>query len=555
MAVLAFFGLVLVTMPLSPVSAAGTSGAATSAAPTLTGVSLSLGFSPDSLYPVSQGTPVYTGGDTLWALSGYNYSVPISLSAPGPAGAVTSLSLPPGSITPVITFADKDTDGVWNMTLQTNPGPVVVPVRFVNLAAHPVSLGPLSYALDGGNLSISTEASLGDSYDQEVCAAGSAALSGVVVPVPAPTGDAGNVTLVPGSTFNLLASGNFTKPVSFWFELYQPYALDVASANSLVVNDLLVATSSTVSITSPGTQNTTVAWSTAMRTGRYDATEYFQTTTGLQVVQSRILILNSSSWISLTNDCLPQPVTSAGISYSTSLNTGQQNWPKTVYIMYRTFGVEGVASYPVSAGVSRISFVASPWNGTISDMTVGVSPQSGVQTSQDGSSLFVVADDYPVDLSYSIGIGGENVISHASASVPTGGLSLTASVSLAKLTVNVVSNKPSQTELVVTSPGGLKISTGLSGGKQTASFLVPTGSYSLSATQAGSVETSKVSLTDGTAAQVALNFNAFTGLEILLVVTAASGVAANVLIRIHRWRGISSKVKPKRADTRGRLPA
>ena len=44
----------------------------------------------------------------------------------------------------------------------------------MNLADHrPVLLGPLQYSLDGGNLSISAQAHLGDSYDQEVCAAGS----------------------------------------------------------------------------------------------------------------------------------------------------------------------------------------------------------------------------------------------------------------------------------------------------------------------------------------------------------------------------------------------
>ena len=210
--------------------------------------------------------------------------------------------------------------------------------------------------------------------------------------LPAGLGDVGNVTIVPGNPVSIDASGkNITKPFSFWFELYHPYALDVTTANSLVVNDLDAASSQPVTFSGSGNASTTLAWSLPMREGRYELRAYFQNSTTLQVVQSNLLILTSSSWVSLTNACLPRTVTNPAVSYSASLMRGQQNWPSTIYIMYRALGVEGVASYPLKANLSSVSFISSPWNQTLTDVKVNVSPVPGVQTSQDGSSLFVLS--------------------------------------------------------------------------------------------------------------------------------------------------------------------
>src|SRR5580658_10301214 len=67
-------GLLIAILPLEsdPVPAASA---------VTTPIPLSLGFSPSALYTVADGIPVYTVGETIWALSDYNYSVPLSLTS------------------------------------------------------------------------------------------------------------------------------------------------------------------------------------------------------------------------------------------------------------------------------------------------------------------------------------------------------------------------------------------------------------------------------------------------------------------------------------------
>lgn len=518
-------------------------------------VQLSMGFSPSTLTPVSQGVPVYTVGETIWALSGYGYPVPVSVTSVRPSGVlvsyiVSSDLLEPGVVSPVYTFGPGDLDGLWNVTLVTFDGSLSVPVRFVNLADHQASLGALSYALDGGNLSISSQAVLGDSYDQQVCAAGLDTLSGVGVSFPAGMQPSGNVTLAPSINSTLVrAEGNITRPFSFWFELYHPYSLDVTSANSLVASNLLAASSQPVAFTSPGASNSTLRWSAPMRDGRYDLRAYFRDSSGLQLVESSLLVVNGTTWVSLTNQCAPEQVTSKAVSYSESLARGPETWPKTIYFMYRSYGVEAVASYPVDASLASIKFLATPWNQTLPDLKVNVSPSEGVvQTSQAGSTLYVLASSYPVSIQYSVDIsGGVGFEQGSSVTVPISYSTKTLALNLAKLTVYVVSDQSSPTNLEVTGPRGLNIAGGLTGTNQTMSFVLPPGTYSVTATQAGNTQAAQVALTDGLVSVVTLNFNTLVSFEIILVVTAVIAAVANVMVFLLRGRGIAPRLAGRKS--------
>jgi hypothetical protein len=543
-ALLLLVGLLLAMVPLGTASAATNSSSVS--APS--SPQLSLGFSPSTLSPVSGGVPVYTVGDTIWALSSYNSTVSVSVTS-ADSRVVVGTVMNPHVITPLYTFKASDTDGVWNLTVGVPQGvapTAPVSVRFVNLADHPVSLSPLLYSLDGGNMSISTQANLGDSYDQEVCAAGSA---GVSLALPRDMNESGSIALNPGSPFGITVHGQVNESFSFWFELYHPYALDVISANSLVANDLLAAElqpvtfAQSVAFNSTVSANTTLTLNVPLREGRYEMRAYFQNSTNLEVVQSRVLVLNDSSWVSLSSSCLPQTVQSQNISYSASLTHGEASWPRTLYLMYRTFGVEAVASYPVNANLSSVNFVASPWNASLQDLTVNVFPAPGItQTSQDGSSLFVLASQYPVKLSYSLDIGGGVGLVTGSVTVNGRDSVLTNTISLAELTVHVLSDQSSPGTLDVTGPQGLSISTGAVGSNDTSSFLLPTGTYTVTATQAGSTESAQVGLTDGLASAVTLNFNTFLTFEIILVVTAVMAAVANLAIWVFSSRGLRGRM-------------
>lgn len=534
-ATLSLLGLLLAVTAFQPGGAALVSAASnspTSAPP------LSLGFGPSSLVPVSSGTPVYTVGETIWAESGYNYSLALSLESAASSAVVAEVNLEPQLVTPIHTFTPADADGVWNITLESAQGPVVVPVRFVNLADHrPVLLGPLQYSLHGGNLSISAQANLEDFYDQEVCAAGVPSELPVVMALPRDMGDLGSIALTPGNPLGVSTLGELSAPFSFWIELYHTYALD-EGGNNLAAYSLMAAESQPIDISSLGPATTTLTLNAPLRAGRYDLRAYFQNSTNLEVFQTEVLILNDSSWVSLSSACLPQELQSSTISYSGSLTTGQANWPRTLYYMYRTFGVEAVVAYPVRANISSVNFEASPWSEPVEDAKVSLTPSSEVLgTSQEGSSLFVLTSEYPAQLNYSLGIGGSPELARGAVTIDGRYATQTVEVSLAQLTVHLVGGQGSPITLDVTGSHGAIITGRPVGGNLTASLYLPTGSYTVTASQAGQSQSAQVGLTDGVASAVTLNFSAFTGLETVLVVAAAIAAVLNVLVWRLRARG------------------
>ncbi|HKT21977.1 MAG TPA: hypothetical protein VJR06_05130, partial [Nitrososphaerales archaeon] len=342
---LCLLGAISAVQPLPAASAAAS-----------TSPSVSLGFGPSALFPAAGGAPVYTVGETLWVESNYTYAVPLTLTPGGSSSSVVAqTTLEPETVVPVYTFAPSDPEGVWNITLQTDQAKLSVPVRLVNLADHrPLLSGGLQYGLDGGNLSISAQANLAGFYDTEACAVGSAPQP-VNVALPRQMGDYGNITLGPGAPLGVSTLGVINESVSFWLELYQSYSLDSGGTN-LVAPDLLAARSIPVDITTNGPMNTTLAWNAPLRAGRYDLRSYFENSTGIAVFQTRVLVLNSSVWVPLSSVCPPQQE-SSGISYSAPLTGGQASWPRELYYMYRTLGIEAVASFPVNPDLSSVNFV------------------------------------------------------------------------------------------------------------------------------------------------------------------------------------------------------
>lgn len=543
---LLLIGLLIAAPPLEPGLASVAFGA------TATPLPLSLGFSPSALYPVSEGTPVYTVGDTIWAVSSYNNPVQISVTSArvgsATAAVVATTLLGREAVTALYTFTAKDPDGVWNITLSTPQGPVVIPLHFVNLAARPISLGPFAYSLSGGDLLISANADLGDSYDQEVCATGNGTSAGLGLGLPTAMGEAGNVTLTPGTPFGVAAAGVVTEPFSFWFELYHSYALDATNTNNLVSEDLMAAESQPVAFSTNGTATTTLAWDLPVHEGRYEMRAYFQNSTSLDVVQTGILILNDSSWVSLADACPPQAVQSSSISYPASLTGGDSNWPTTFYFMYQTFGVQAVASFPVMANLSSVKFTFPPWNEP--SLNVNVSPSGGViQTSQASGSLFVLSSRYPTQVAYTLDINGQNDLAQGNATIVKSYSTLTEQISLGFLTVRVISDRNLTTTLEVTGPS-VGISSGPVGANQSATFLLPRGNYTVTGLQANKSQSAQTSVNDGLADSLTLVFTtatssagtSFETFEIILIAAGAVAAVANVALWVFRSRSLRARM-------------
>src|SRR3989442_19938 len=76
-----------------------------------------VGLSPSTLEPASQGLPVYTVGDELWAASRLGSSLSASLSSPNFSSGTT---LDPGAVALLHTFREADISGTWNLRLASS---------------------------------------------------------------------------------------------------------------------------------------------------------------------------------------------------------------------------------------------------------------------------------------------------------------------------------------------------------------------------------------------------------------------------------------------------
>jgi hypothetical protein len=235
------------------------------------------------------------------------------------------------------------------------------------------------------------------------------------------------------------------------------------------------------------------------------------------------------------------------------LTNGQSNWPVTLYLMYQTYGVEAVASYPVAANLSSLKFTFPPWNATSLNVSVNVPPSAGVlQTSQAGTTLFVLASQYPTQVAYTLDIDGENDLVQGTASLVKGYSTVQEQIGLGLLMVHVLSNRDLTTTLNVTAVAGVSFSRGHVGVNQTASFLLPTGAYTVTASQANKSQSAQTTVKDGLEDSLTLAFQTAAGssagssyaiFEIILIVTAVVAAIANVAVRVLHSRSPRARMK------------
>src|SRR2546425_5231024 len=87
-----------------------------------------VGLSASALAPASQGLPVYTVGDELWAASQLGSSLRVSLSSPSFSSSNT---LDPGAVALLHTFREADIVGNWSLRLSSANASRTVAVQFV----------------------------------------------------------------------------------------------------------------------------------------------------------------------------------------------------------------------------------------------------------------------------------------------------------------------------------------------------------------------------------------------------------------------------------------
>jgi hypothetical protein len=497
-----------------------------------------LGYGPSGMSPVGDGVPVYTAGDSLWATSGYNQSVTVSLVSAS-AQLVDTKSLDPEAIIPLYSFGTGDIPGVWNITVGAPDGNVVVPIHLVNTKGQGVGIESTSYSLQGGTLSISGNASLGFSYAQEVCALSNDSMNKMSFQLPQNLGQ-GNVTISgAGNQFAVATARTINSPFAFSFELDYPYAFNAVGTNTLVTSNLRAAESQPILVNSSAKSITSLQWNFPPRDGRYEIKSFFQSATGLIASEGRILMINGS-WASL-DSCTNNPLVSQNFALEDSVVSGPSHWPKSIYLMYRIFGVEGVASAPVSAGLSGVSFLASTWGVPLQDVKVEVAPDPRIlQVSEQANSVYVLASQYPFPLNFSVAVGGSQAAS-GSLTIESPYTLTNSSVSVGRLTVFVIGDGSAEAVARVIGTTGGNI-TRLVNDSQASSFYLPAGSYRITASQGFNSLSTTVTLADGSDSTVKLDIRTFQSLQVALALTAVIGAVSYLVYRAVGPRNPKSSV-------------
>ena len=145
---------------------------------------IELGFTPNYLLPLSQGSPVYSPGDEMWGISNYNASVTVLLAYPNGTSAAPPLRLEPQRLGQLYQFADSAPLGNWRISVveQTSVVNATFPVTTQVASIQPaLEASTLSGSLLVQNFTIPPTGA----YDIQACALGensSAELIGVVLP-------------------------------------------------------------------------------------------------------------------------------------------------------------------------------------------------------------------------------------------------------------------------------------------------------------------------------------------------------------------------------------
>ncbi len=505
---------------------------------------LELGYGLTTLTPVSSGIPVYTVRDTLWVLSKFNETVSIVLVPPNSA-ATKGRVLETGIPVPVHEFTPSDDEGTWSLRIFfNNQQKFLIPVHFIKGDDHRPMLTPYRYYLQDEGVIVGFDIASVDVYDEEACLTTKQTEDLAVIHLPQSVGLGEIGIRKMRNNLILSTNGSVNSPLTFWLELYHPFSFNINGTTEFVSRNMRSATSTPILISSQGESNASLKWEITPRLGRYEARAFFESSSGLYVVQVRILVPDQESWLSL-DSCQLTRVNASSISYLTSLRGDPSTWPRRLYLMYRAFGVESTTLVPLSLKLSKITFVAGPWQVPVDDLRVRLEPNLSLDqyTSVKGT-VYVLARSYPMHLNFSVAIGSHFV----GAGVVDFSMPYTvkrASLSVGKLAVHILNREaPSAGVVIKVSDSYNETILKTTNANASATFFVPAGTYDVTASLAGQSSTARVAVSDGSETDLNIELPAATlappeapaSLQGILVITGAIGVVVNVFVWVVRPR-------------------
>ncbi len=508
---------------------------------------IDMGYSPSYLAPISEGAPVYTAGDQLWVRSHYNSTVIASIG-PGYLSNSTNFSqtLNPEQPTLVHTFGTSDRPGFWTLWVEYG---TVAPVSFF-VSPDPAKLVNLTmtgHSFRSGALLMNLTAPKDSPfYDAEACSLGAQDTGVVVVGVPATMGGGTLSIQRNGTTLSLAGRGLGNDSILVSAELYHQYSFVSPNQGTylqLFSRTIRVGASDVATITQGSPASTVdLRYDGPLRVGRYQLRVFFQDASGSSETSTTVLLsgqngpsfsTRSLGWTWL-GDCRAARVATSNFQLAAPLGAGPTTWPRTVYLTYRLFGVEGFASTRLGVNISEVRFAGMPWNVTLPGYSIRATGSGGVEEmSVENDTVFLVVGPNAF-VNYSVSLANQTFFrGSAGPLLPFQRVIVPLNVSRLRVTFFDRGMPVDGGDVRVSNPGGLLVTLGTD--KQgRATFYLPTGRYNVTATDVNGSSTDEVSLVGGQGSSITLGGT--TGQSgapfelYALSSTAVAGVALNLLV-------------------------
>jgi len=369
-----------------------------------------LGYGPSTLFPTSQGTPVFSAGDQVWVRLHYNSDLVLIASTPFPSNTLYFLG-PVGPENPkrLLLINDTDPQGVWSLRVANSSVPPVL--FFVSDAASAPSNLKLAEAhLNGGVLDMNfTTSPSPQIQDAQACTLGSQDPSAVVVPVPATVGGGTVVLAMNGSRIDATTSGPGTGNFTLQVDLYYSYAFLAPNSTSIILfRSARAATTGAVLITRQNPSASLLLQTDGkLKRGTYELRLFFGGLLGISLETSEVLVPGANSWVWL-GTCQNTQAYSNNFSIAAPLGADPTTWPRTVWLTYTAFGQQGFANLSLGVNLAALRFVGTPWGVPLSSYEIKAVTSTGTQeVDVQNGTMFMIISSPSASVNYTVGLGGQ----------------------------------------------------------------------------------------------------------------------------------------------------
>jgi hypothetical protein len=482
---------------------------------------IELGYSPGTLGLLSEGTPIYAPGDSLWIFSTSNIVSIAQLFSPS-GNYVAGSSLSESAAYALYKFQPNDPEGNWLLKLTLKDSSVVsVAVPFVNPNSDNIDTRLLNYSTQYGKLNMEFQVSAGrQPFNLEACLGSSNVNSTFELALPSSLGTGQLILNNSLSESGMVVRGSVANPFTFWFDMEYSYSYAGSLTGELISRDISVVSSDTATFGSSLTTSTVLlSNNTTPRPGPYQLNAFFDSNVGLSVEQTNAILLKNGTWIA-TGNCSSFPVSSLTFQMQQRLSQSPDGWPRNLYLSYDTGGVNSYSSLPLGLNECRIDIVGSVPVPSGRELPAGFNPQTSItylnysvgadqnmiSYSVYNGSAYIFARNFPITVQITPSFGTQNL--------PPLSVEITkpfsvhdVSIALGSLQVEVTNNTSPVVgaKILVTNDFGGNVST-LSDSSGFAQLYLPGGSYNATVSVGGFSATKNASVADGSFSTVQFAF-------------------------------------------------